>query len=162
MTTGILVSVKMKNRLYKDYLKDPTNEKLLTFKEYRNRLNKIKRYAERAYYEKEFEQINGNMKRTWIKINESLGHKKEKDQIKMMNFSEKIVNDPKEIAENLCKYFSEEGSKLCHEAVKRSKSPPVPKLKPRHVTSEFLFTNCDENEINEIIMRMKFTILWSR
>ena len=58
------------------------------------------------------------MKRTWIKINESLGHKKEKDQIKMMNFSEKIVNDPKEIAENLCKYFSEEGSKLCHEAVK--------------------------------------------
>ena len=46
------------------------------------------------------------MKQTWIKINESLGHKKEKDQIKMMNFGEKIVNDPKEIAENLCKYFS--------------------------------------------------------
>ena len=71
----------MKNRLYKDYLKDPTNEKLLTFKEYRNRLNKIKRYAERAYYQEEFEQIKGNMKRTWIKIIESLGYKKEKDQI---------------------------------------------------------------------------------
>ena len=28
-----------------------------------------------------------------------------------------------------------------------SRSPPVPKLKPRHVTSEFLFTNCDGNEI---------------
>ena len=51
--------------------------------------------------------------------------------------------------------FREEGSKLFHEAVKRSKSPPVPKLKPRHVASEFLFTNCDENEINEIIMSMK-------
>ena len=36
-----------------------------------------------------------------------------------------------------------------------SRSPPVPKLKPRHVTSEFLFTNCDENEINEIIMSIK-------
>ena len=73
----------------------------------------------------------------------------------MMKFSEKIVNDPKEIAETWCKYFSEEGSKLCHEAVKRSKNPPVPKHKPRHVISEFLFTNCDENETNEIIMRMK-------
>ena len=95
------------------------------------------------------------MKWTWIKINETLGHKKEKDHFKMINFSEKIVNNSKEIAENLCKYFSEEGSKLCHKAVKRSKSPPVPKLKPRHVTSDFLFTNCDENEINEIILRMK-------
>ena len=69
MTTDILVSVKMKNRVYTNYLKDPTNEKLLTFKEYRNQLNKIKRYAERAYYEKEFEQINGNMKRTFRLIN---------------------------------------------------------------------------------------------
>ena len=68
------------------------------------------------------------MKRTWIKINESLGHKKEKDQIKMMNFSESIVNDPKEIEENLGKYFSEEGSKLCHEAVKRWKVHQSPNL----------------------------------
>ena len=117
--TGILVSVKMKNRLYKDYLKDLTNEKLLTFKEYRNRLNKIKGDAERAYYKKEFEQIRGNMKQTWIQINDTLGYKKEKDRIRMMNFSEKIVNDSKEIAENLCMHFSEEGSKLFHEAVKR-------------------------------------------
>ena len=40
-----------------------------------------------AYYEKELEQMKGNMKRTQTKINETLGHKKEKDQIKTMNFS---------------------------------------------------------------------------
>ena len=74
-----LLSVKMKNRQYKDYLKEPTKEELLNFKEYRNRLYKIKRHAERDYYKEEFEQIKGNMKRTWIKINETLGHKKEKD-----------------------------------------------------------------------------------
>ena len=51
--------------------------------------------------------------------------------------------------------FSDEGSKLGHETVKRSKSPPVPKIKPRHVTSEFLFIKCDENEINQIIMSMR-------
>ena len=51
--------------------------------------------------------------------------------------------------------FQRKVFKLCHEAVKRSKSPPVLKLKPRHVTSEFFFTNCDENEISEIIMRME-------
>ena len=67
----------------------------------------------------------------------------------------KIVNDSKEIADNLWKCFSEEGSRLCHEAVQRSKSTPVPKIKPCHVTSEFVFTNCNENEINEIIMRKK-------
>ena len=86
MTTGILVSVKMKNRLYEDYLKDPMNEKLLTFKEYRNRLNKIKKSSERAYY-----VIEGNMKWAWIKVNETLGHKKEKNQLKMKNFSGKLL-----------------------------------------------------------------------
>ena len=76
MTTGILASIKMKNNLYKDYLKDPTDQKLQIFKEYQNRLNKTKRYAEKSYYEKEFDQIKGNMKKTWRKINEVLGHKK--------------------------------------------------------------------------------------
>ena len=65
------------------------------------------------------------MKKTWTKINEVMGHKKEKEQIKKMKFGDGLVNDPKEIAENMCKFFSEEGSKLCHELAKRSINPPV-------------------------------------
>ena len=65
------------------------------------------------------------MEKTWIKINEVMGHKKEKEQIKKMKFGDGTVNDTKEIAANLCKYFSEKGSKLCHEAAKRSISPLV-------------------------------------
>jgi hypothetical protein len=39
-------------------------------------------YAEKSYYERKFDQIKGNMKKNWTKINEVLGHKKEKEKIK--------------------------------------------------------------------------------
>ena len=51
-----------------------------------------------------------------------MGRKKEKET-KKMKFGVGIVNDPKEIVENLCKYFSEDRGELCHEAAKRSISP---------------------------------------
>ena len=51
---GIPAYVKMKNKLYKYYLNDPTEQKLYCFKEYRSHLNKIKRHAEKLYYEREF------------------------------------------------------------------------------------------------------------
>ena len=54
ITKGILKSRKTENKLYKKFIKNPTQNNELTYKTYRNKFNKLKNAAKKYYYNKEF------------------------------------------------------------------------------------------------------------
>ena len=51
MARKLLVSVNDRKTLYKQYLNDPSEENFHRFKEYRNKLNQLKRNAKEIYFQ---------------------------------------------------------------------------------------------------------------
>ena len=73
ITKGLLKSINKKNKLYKEYLRNPTNGKLQKFKTYKNKLNMLIRKSKRKYFFMKFEKSKNNMKETWREINTIIG-----------------------------------------------------------------------------------------
>ena len=62
MTKGILISRKVKNKLFKKFIKNPNNSNETIYKNYRNKFNKIKKAAKKIYYCEKFNDLKGNLK----------------------------------------------------------------------------------------------------
>ena len=73
MTSGLLVSVRHKQRLYKYYFKNPTLRNKIVYTKYNALLTKIKRLSKRHYYLAEFRANSGKHKSTWKLIDEVTG-----------------------------------------------------------------------------------------
>ena len=52
VTKGLIVSIKHKTRLYRKYLKRPTEQNNLKYKRYKNKLSTVLRKCEKDYYKK--------------------------------------------------------------------------------------------------------------
>ena len=76
LTTGIIISIQHKSKLYKKYLKSPTPIHRDNYKKFNNLLKRIIRLAERNYYHNKFNQALGNIKESWNIINEILNRSK--------------------------------------------------------------------------------------
>ena len=113
ITKCILKSINTKNKLYKKCLSSPTSTNMQKFKTYRNKLNCVIRKAKRSYYFNKFEKARGDMRQTWQTINNVLGRGKKEslpDQFKDRN--EKLINDPKNIANEFNNFFVNVGPDL--------------------------------------------------
>ena len=73
ITKGLLKSINKKNKLYKQYMKSPTNVNLQKFKTFKNKLNMLTRKSKRMYLYSKFEKSKSNMKETWTLINCIIG-----------------------------------------------------------------------------------------
>ena len=75
VTWDILKLIKKKNRLYKLYLKNPSESRKNKYKKCRNDVNTMLRRSKRKYYYDKFESVKNNLKKTWSIINDILGKK---------------------------------------------------------------------------------------
>ncbi|XP_015768412.1 PREDICTED: RNA-directed DNA polymerase from mobile element jockey-like [Acropora digitifera] len=82
------------------------------FKRSRNNVNNTIKIAKKSYYSKSFTACVGNSRKTWEIINEVTGRKSEKAIINELEFEDKKLTDPTEIAEGFNKLFAEIGPKL--------------------------------------------------
>ena len=57
ISQGLLKSTKQKNKLYKRYLSNPSPQKELIYKTYKNKLNHSLRIAKRLYYDKNVKRV---------------------------------------------------------------------------------------------------------
>ena len=69
LTKILLRSINKKNKLYKQYLRHRSNEKLLKYKTYKNRLTNLLRVAKRLYFQNQ------------IEINKKCNRPKQKEEI---------------------------------------------------------------------------------
>ena len=66
----------------------------------------------KSYYLKSFTPCDGNSRKTWEIINEVTGRKSQKAIINELEFEDKKLTDPTEIADGFNKFFAEIGPKL--------------------------------------------------
>ena len=65
LTQGLKDSIRVKNKLYGDYMKINSVAREMKYKTYRNKLNHVLRHAERKHYSDLLDDNKNNVKRTW-------------------------------------------------------------------------------------------------
>ncbi|CAH3111049.1 unnamed protein product, partial [Pocillopora meandrina] len=97
ISQGLLKSVKQKNKLYKQYISNPSLWNEAKYKTYKNKLNHSLRIA----------------KPTWRLLNEVLNSKKLRPKPNsVFKVDDQDISDPMEIANRFCHYFSNIGPSL--------------------------------------------------
>ena len=78
LTKSLLRSINKKNKLYKQYLRHRSNERLLKYKTDKNKLTNPLRVAKRLYFENQIEINKTNIKQTWRILYNAIGQNKKK------------------------------------------------------------------------------------
>jgi hypothetical protein len=65
ISNAILISIKKRHKLFKSHFLSKNPDKIIYYKSYNNKLNKIKEAAKTNYYRAQFERNKGNLKTTW-------------------------------------------------------------------------------------------------
>ena len=65
MSRGILTTRKQKNHLSYTCLKNPTFANVSSFKKFRNLYNQVIRNAKKLYFEKQLQNNQKNLRKTW-------------------------------------------------------------------------------------------------
>lgn len=82
ITQGIVnSSCSRKNKLYRRFLRNPSDANKRLYNSYQNRLTSIIRHAKKYHYAKKLDKCKNDMKRTWREINKILG-KEERLQLR--------------------------------------------------------------------------------
>ena len=110
---SLLKSVKQKNKLYKQYISNPSPWNEAKYKTYKNKLNHSLRIAKRLYYDKKLSESKSNIRATWRLLNEVLNSKKLRPKPNsVFKVDDQDISDPMEIANRFCYYFSNIGPNL--------------------------------------------------
>ena len=118
ITPGIIVSVAKKQLYYKLWKKTQTKNDLdgnnafyIRFKSYRKYLKKVIKLAKKNFYCKKFNNVQGDLKKTWALINELRG--KVKHNIKASFVIDgQVVEDRRQISNEFNKFFASVARKL--------------------------------------------------
>lgn len=151
ITKGIRESCITKNKLYRRYLKNPTENNRNTWKIYRNKLKVICKEAECKYFRDIINDTGGSLKKMWDTFRPILNINKnnKNNDIAKILLNEKMVSQNNMIAEGINEYFCEIGEKL-------SKSIPCKNINykeymPKPTENTMYLTPVNEREVyNEI------------
>ena len=111
ITSGILKSIKVKNKLYRRFLRNPSSENNTNYKKYRNKLNHVIRFSKKNYFNDKFNNCKNNAKGTWSIINELL-NKRSSNSVSSFSDGDNPVTDPKTIANSFNDFFVNIGPTL--------------------------------------------------
>ena len=79
LSYSLLKCIRRKNRLYRSFIRKPTEANKEAYKKYRNRLNTTLRLAKQNYFSNILEKERNNMRNTWKILNSIMrpnNHKK--------------------------------------------------------------------------------------
>ena len=104
--------IKTKNKLFKRKKRQPNNENIKRlYNLFRNRVNRELIKSKKYYYTKYFEENNNNSKKVWEGIRSIINIKNSKKTlINQLKINDRIIDQPKEIAETVNNFFVEIGT----------------------------------------------------
>ena len=156
ITSGIIQSIRTRDKLAKQTKQDPNNIALLNkFKKYRNALTRVIRHTKINYYSEKFNINKSNPKKFWQTVNEATDTETKIgcSISEIINQNNSIIQDKKDIANEFNDYFTSIGQTIISKINKPpSNSDP---LKTNNCsTSMFLFP-ITENEIISLVKGLK-------
>ena len=113
VTNEILHSIKHRDYLYKKLKCTPPDSPTygalkINFNTYKNILRKMIREAKCTYYSNYFSKFQNSMGKTWKKINEIIGKKRDIGQIKpSFLVNDTLIENEQEIAEEFKNFFND-------------------------------------------------------
>ena len=155
ITRGILVSIKNKQRLYQSHFLNGTTDTIGYFKQYANKLKRVKRMSKAMHYKNKFEEIKHNPKEIWKTVNSVLHPKRNNDSTThiSLNINDVLTDDPKTVANNLNTYFSEIGQKLS-DSIKSNNKEDFRKFLKNQTSNSICLTPPSAIEIFNTIMSL--------
>ena len=123
MTKGILTSIKIRNDLKFSWLKTRDEATHIKYKQYRNKVTRIKENAQNLFDNEQFAKCDGDPKKVWRKVNIEMGKYKSRNSLPvMLTDGVDEITDPKLIANKLNLHFVEKRMKLANELPKAKQS----------------------------------------
>jgi hypothetical protein len=157
MTTGLLKSIKRKNKLYQKCLRNPCSVNATQYKNYKNKLNHSIRIAKRLYYERKLEHVKSNTKNTWKILNEVINKKKPTRKLPHeFKVNNQFISNPKAIADRFCDYFTNIGPNLA-KTIPTGASSFHSYLSGNFINSLFLEPTT-EQEVGKIINTLRYCV----
>ena len=154
LTTGILKSIKIKNKMYKKFLKNHNLEQYSVYKKYRNTLNHAIEQAKRSYYTTALTEERHDIRKTYKKINEIIKLKSKNRTLpsNLVNDRGEVVYKTSDISQTLNEHFVNIGQEL---AKSIPKSSPLSTNKSfTSVCGSFYFFPSTTNEVSEMIEQL--------
>ena len=154
ITNAMIRSIRKSKTLYNQQLHGTDSQKR-KYREYNMVLKKVKRHAKKQYYIDKCIEYKSNTKQLWKTINKTIG--KTSDKTSIINeiiVNMKRINNPRQISNNFCNYFSNIGKQFANK-IPSSKKPIADYLKMIRMNRESVFfypTN--EDEITRIINKL--------
>ena len=138
ISTGLKVSIKKRDKLYKRYLLSRDPYYLTKYRYYRNRICHLLRASKRNYYQSYFNVNNRNMKKIWSGIKSLISLKPRSGSIPSKIISNNRTLTYKSIAEEFNTFFASIGSTLS-EKIAPTNFEPESFLGPQLANSFFSF-----------------------
>lgn len=158
ITTGIVISIHHRDRLFNKLKKQPFNIDLkLEYKRYRNILTKVIKFAKDYYYFNKINKVNGNSKMVWKVINESLNKNDNNKQINipsMLNKQNNIISKNEDIANEFNNFFATVGENTANK-IKTKKTDYQKYFCIKNNSNTIFFNHITKEEIRKYILNSK-------
>jgi len=155
ITHGIINSIGTRDKLKKRLLRNEHNNEtqIQHFKDYRNRLTKVIKYAKNNYYKNKLVQAKNNYKHIWNIINEASSYKsKDSSKINSINSEGGTIYNSETIAEHFNEYFVDVGVKMARNFGYSNDDASVRRL---NVPSSMFVQPIQANELITLINKLK-------
>ena len=148
LTKGLLKSIKTKNLLFCQCYKQQKMHLISKYKNYLNKLTRLKQVAKKNYYQNELNKHKNNLSKQWKLINEIISHKKYQRQIinVISDINNEKITDTQAISNLLNNYFTNIGPSM---DAKIPKCPNKDEFKLSSLLNSFQFELISPDEVNK-------------
>lgn len=156
ITKGILKSIQKKDKLYKQYRKNPNSNNKILYTQYKNKLTSLIRDSKANYFTVRLKTASGDQKKSWKVLNEILGRSNKSsvipDTAVPTQSDNYIIQDP--LSDRLNRYFASVGKNLSQQL-----GPPggaiYKKFLRNTYPNSFYFRPTCKMEVTNIINKIK-------
>lgn len=120
ITPGLKISIKHKNRLYRKFLKKPSERNQTSYKRYKNILKTLVKKCEKEYYSQLLQDNKKHAKNIWNIYGEIMNKKKKTPKVTELNTNSKTLKTDKEVADGFNKFFSSIGHTMAKQCSDQS------------------------------------------
>ena len=153
LTEGMKRQIKIKNRLYRRYLRSEDSEHHTLYRKFRNALTKRLRKAEKDHYEKIISENKSNLKKSWKILKEVVNKKKASVRYSKFLIGNSLSTDKKKISEGFNNFYINVGPNLARD-IPTVNGSPTDFLKDR-IVDKLLMNEVLMDELEKCIMSLK-------
>ena len=118
MTKDLLISIKNKQKLYRNFFLKGTTFGKDFYKAYANKLTRVKNLSKKMYYSEFISKNISNPKKMWEIINSAISTKSVISPLTKINIENSVIEDSSKIADCFNQFFVEVGHSIANNVIK--------------------------------------------